>query len=687
MHIKRILLVAGVFLLALAAAGCGPKRFPWPLESQNHLDDTSVMEVTTISSNYDRLRSRVLVRKITRATRANLDYAAYHANMMTFSPVPETGLAVAACVPGPEKLFGGLLLPGSIVSSIHLTRLSADERTKPMAFSPLVDVLSQWNYDKASPLDDARTAVRSESWGGQKSIQVTYQEITSLYLHTQGQQVEWWVKIEFAPWAKLFDDMPDEDQDGYPEIYAQLKPELIAPELLDYLQKDYAVKLLNRAEVKAWANELASYWYPSFNTDILDLAGQTSWPLAETEKEVIAEIEGRKIDNPAVVIRGKPRGQALYNLFVVEGLVKEDKPQTPDVVDTQLGGKRRPVVLLEPQKKLLNQQLQTYGTGSWEKWAAKVANYRRQLQSKLKKRPKELKAIEGRQGFLFFRNSIDYVVGGDLQKQPEGKNPFSTIVDFKNYLEKLGVDFLLVPIPTKVEVFPDKILAGKFDPGKLPVLNPYGRKFLAELTDAGVEVVDLLPAYLKARAEQKKAQEFLYQPQDTHWTDRGLRLTARLIGKRIELYDWYRQLSKKPVKYSQKKTVFKRHGDLVSRLADKEKGRYKPQSLIGYQVLTPAGELYDDDAASPIVVLGDSFTGVFQRTYCRNAGISAHIAKEIQFPVDLVMSYGGGPNVRKKLLRRGEDALRKKYLVVWMFASRDLYNYWENWEPLQEKKQ
>ncbi|MBW1870799.1 MAG: hypothetical protein JRJ19_01975 [Deltaproteobacteria bacterium] len=105
MHIKRILLVAGVFLLALAAAGCGPKRFPWPLESQNHLDDTSVMEVTTISSNYDRLRSRVLVRKITRATRANLDYAAYHANMMTFSPVPETGLAVAACVPGPEKLF------------------------------------------------------------------------------------------------------------------------------------------------------------------------------------------------------------------------------------------------------------------------------------------------------------------------------------------------------------------------------------------------------------------------------------------------------------------------------------------------------------------------------------------------------------------------------------------------------
>jgi acetyltransferase AlgX (SGNH hydrolase-like protein) len=685
MSIQRTIICvsAVVFLLA---AGCGPKRFPWPLQGKQPADDASAKQVTTISSNYDRLRSRVLVRKITRATRANLDYAAYHANMMTFSPAPESGLAPAAFVPGPEKLFGGMLLPGSIVSSIQQTSLSAEERARPMAFSPLVDVLSQWNYDKASPLDDARTAVRSESWGAQKSIQVTYQEITDLYLHQKAKQAEWWVKIEFAPWARLFEDMPDEDQDGYPEIYARLKPDLIAPELMDYLQKEYAGKLLNRTEVKAWANELASYWYPSFNTDIFDMAGQSAWPVAETEKEVLAEIKGLKVDNPAVVMRGKPRGQALYNVFVVEGLVKEDKPKTADPSQAQPNEVRTPTVLLEPQKKLLDQQLEEYGAGSWEKWAGKVAKYQRRLKSKLAKRPKELKAIEGRQGFLFFRNSVDYVVGGDLQKQPKGKNPFSTIVDFKNYLEKLGVDFLLVPVPTKVEVFPDKILAGKFDRGKLPVLNPYGRKFLAELTEAGVEVVDLLPAYLKARSEQKKAQEFLYQPQDTHWTDRGLRLTARLIGQRIEKYEWYRKLSEKPVKYSQKKAVFKRHGDLVSRLAEKEKGRYKPQELIGYQVLTPQGELYDDDAASPVVVLGDSFTGVFQRTYCRNAGISAHIAKEILFPVDLVMSYGGGPNVRKKLLRRGEDALRKKRLVIWMFAARDLYNYWEDWEPLQEKK-
>jgi len=51
---------------------------------------------------------------------------------------------------------------------------------------------------------------------------------------------------------------------------------------------------------------------------------------------------------------------------------------------------------------------------------------------------------------------------------------------------------------------------------------------------------------------------------------------------------------------------------------------------------------------------------------CEHGGVSAHIAKEIGYPVDLVMSYGGGPNVREKLLRRGEEKLKTKKLVIWM---------------------
>jgi alginate O-acetyltransferase complex protein AlgJ len=49
------------------------------------------------------------------------------------------------------------------------------------------------------------------------------------------------------------------------------------------------------------------------------------------------------------------------------------------------------------------------------------------------------------------------------------------------------------------------------------------------------------------------------------------------------------------------------------------------------------------------------------------------------------MSYGGGPNVRQKLMRRGADALDSKKLVIWIMTARDLYDHWENWEPLSSR--
>ena len=101
-------------------------------------------------------------------------------------------------------------------------------------------------------------------------------------------------------------------------------------------------------------------------------------------------------------------------------------------------------------------------------------------------------------------------------------------------------------------------------------------------------------------------------------------------------------------------------------------------------MLARGGALYEDDADSPIVILGDSFTGVYELTDAEHAGVSAHVAKNISYPVDLVMSYGGGPNVRNKLMRRGAEELGRKKLVVWLMTARDLYNYWEDWEQLRK---
>jgi hypothetical protein len=102
-------------------------------------------------------------------------------------------------------------------------------------------------------------------------------------------------------------------------------------------------------------------------------------------------------------------------------------------------------------------------------------------------------------------------------------------------------------------------------------------------------------------------------------------------------------------------------------------------------VVNPDGSLYEDDLDSPIIVLGDSFTGVYELMDCEHAGVTAHIAKQIGYPVDLVMSYGGGPNVREKLVKRGLGKLAGKKLVIWMMTARDLYDHAEGWQRLGKK--
>jgi len=97
-------------------------------------------------------------------------------------------------------------------------------------------------------------------------------------------------------------------------------------------------------------------------------------------------------------------------------------------------------------------------------------------------------------------------------------------------------------------------------------------------------------------------------------------------------------------------------------------------------VIDPDGQLYADDPSSPIVVLGDSFTGVFELEDCKHAGLTAHLARELGVPIDLIMAQGSGPTIRGRFVRRGPDAIAQKKLVVWTVVSRDLYHYWSPWK-------
>ena len=669
---------------SLACATTGA-RFPWP--ARGPAISATRADVTTVNATYRRTTSQVLVRKISRPSRASLDYAAYHANFMNADPAPEGSLVGdRGKTPNTANPFGGVLAADSLTGSIAGTSLTPDERTHPLALPPLLEMLTSKHIAEAERLEEVAARIRAEKWGLAGGPQIVRQTATELFVHDpgQGRPAEIWIKVEFAPWFTGFSSSPDEDGDGVAEIYGRVADAALgsAQDVVKFIRNDYEGKVLTATEVKAWAHQLASYWYPSYNTDLV--AAPAKWPTADTEAAIRQELGPLTFSAPTVVMRGKPLGNSVYNVFLVENTdgdkaAPKDAPATlaPNLPASVPSPNPAPVIM-EIQKELA-----AHG-GSWTTWSAELAALHASLKKRLEAMPSGARAIKGSDGFLFFRQSLAYVTGGDLGEQVGDRNPIPVIVEFKKLLAEQGVDFLFVTVPTKVEIFPDKTGKAPGDPklarfaGK--IVNPFERKFLLDLSDRGVEVLDLLPAFLDARDTQ--AGEPLYQIQDTHWTSRGLELAARIVAARIRNYEWYKGLAAHRQAFTTKDESFTRHGDLVSRLPEAERAGISPETLVGHQVVSPNGSLYDDDPDSPVVLLGDSFTGVYQLMDCEHAGVSAHIAKEIGYPVDLVMSYGGGPNVREKLLKRGLDKLGSKKLVIWMMTARDLYDHAEGWQPV-----
>ncbi len=667
----------GALLAAHLAVACrpGPAQSPWGEASAGPAAGRD--DVRTVSPGYARTRSQVWVREVTRPTRAALDYAAYHANFMIADLEPESPLP-ADVRPDVSNPFSGKLETASLTADIASTSLSAQERRQPLAFAPLSEWLQSRKVEGAAELAEVGSAVRSERWGVALPPGISSQQLSELFVHEPNSgPPELWAKVEFQPWFSPFRGSADQDGDGYPEIYGRVPPALTSAAVVASIQREYASDVLEPAEVNAWANHLSSYWYPSFNTDLLP-AGE-HWPDEHTEQSIQSELGGSTFAAPTIVLRGKPLGPATYNVFLVRG----------DAPEASAGDEAGPLLALSPSQPspraepvvaALKAELERSGASNYAAWQARLRPFHQALRKRMKAIPPGAKAVAGTDGYLFFEGSLKYVVGGDLEKQPEGKNPLPIIVEFKRQLEQRGVDFLFVPVPTKVEIFPEK-LEPEFSELDGAIVNPYLRKLVSSLSREGVEVLDLLPAFLGAKGA---AGESLYQHQDTHWGDRGLRLAAERLGARIREYPWYPQLARHTRDFTEREVSFTRFGDLHSRLPEPEQKSYTPETLAAHQVLGPDQQPYAGDPRSPIVLLGDSFTAVYELMDAEHAGVSAHIARGIGYPLDLVMSYGGGPNVRTKLLRRGWDSLETKRLVIWMMTARDLYDYWEEWEPLSE---
>jgi alginate O-acetyltransferase complex protein AlgJ len=546
---------------------------------------------------------------------------------------------------------------------------------------PLQNAL--WEKLEIDAIAQISSAINSEKWAD-PDIFKPYQEVVAGYLHETDAGTEIWVKVEFMPWVKFLEGITDEDKDGFKEVFGKLNLENVSSEIqqkaFDWITKEYMAKVLDREQIVDWITNLASYWYPSLNTDLVDMTGKTEWPDKDTEKKVRRKLKKTVVKNPIAVMRGNPHGKPIYNIFVVEGLEEEQKEEVADEsagsADKKLDG--RVSENFKQNDIRFKKELKPFG--NYEAWTKVNAKLIQTQQNILKKLPPGQMGFKGKGDWVFFGKSLAYTTAGDLAKQSNDKNPLPHLVVLKKYFDEQNINLLFVPIPNKVEIY-FKSLGMAVPKKSQSILYPYGRKFLADLQKAGIEVIDLLPHFLKAMKEDSKHKANVYQRQDTHWTNRGIQIAAQLIADRVKEYAWFGELEK--VEYKVVDTTFSRIGDIVNRLPEADRTKYPAVKLDAKQVYTPEGKPYRGGRTSPVMLIGDSFTGVFEYVDCKSAGVGANIAAKTGVPVDVITSWGGGPLVRAKMMRARQKYLGSKRLVIYMMVARDMYDYSQSWEPLK----
>ncbi len=245
-------------------------------------------------------------------------------------------------------------------------------------------------------------------------------------------------------------------------------------------------------------------------------------------------------------------------------------------------------------------------------------------------------------------------------------------------LEELGIQLLVVPIPLRIQIYPEHL---EGVPEQLEFTG-YGAGMaptLLSVAEDGIEVLDLLPAFSAARyGEFNEADERLYFDYDLHWTPRGVGLAADEIAGRIKRTQWFTQ---GPERQGDNFLVKREQGNwsiLNNKKLDLLEAR-RPVKVWFERVLTEEGEsAHEKDAQSQILLIGDSFSGIFNG---KGADMASLLYARLGHRIDTITLPGGGSSIWKSLSRRGKDGMKDKRVVIWLCSVRD-FNRKHKYVPL-----
>jgi hypothetical protein len=273
------------------------------------------------------------------------------------------------------------------------------------------------------------------------------------------------------------------------------------------------------------------------------------------------------------------------------------------------------------------------------------------------------KALIGRNGWVFYRPDVRYLIEADRPEPDDGSSiwaePAATgtrrdsvaraIVQYRDQLRERGMELLVVPVPSKASVYPDELTLRA--EGMETEFRSPTEELLTELRRRDVQTVDLFALFRDARRKGRGSSttEAYYLATDTHWTPAGARLAAEAVARKLRDLEsatagspsrghgWRANRGTLPIagnghpthrrEYSTRRVRVARHGDILEMTEIPGiRDRFSPEVVECEQVLDPrvgpmvpgAGGRDGTYANSPlrdtprVLVLGDSFCRIYQ---------------------------------------------------------------------------
>jgi alginate O-acetyltransferase complex protein AlgJ len=287
------------------------------------------------------------------------------------------------------------------------------------------------------------------------------------------------------------------------------------------------------------------------------------------------------------------------------------------------------------------------------------------------------RVITGADGWLFLPSEVRFLSVGKFWGEDASKvsraqksdqaDPLPAILNFRDQLKQRGIELLLVPVPPKAAVYPEKILS-EFN-GRREDATRFLHLFYEELRSHDVDVLDLSALFIEKRQGEHGAA---FCQTDTHWSGAGCATAGQQIAEKV------RSKLGLPVnrdKYSAEWKEIQISGDLVTLLRSDVQKPAREKLQIRAVTDKATAKPIQSDPNSSVLLLGDSHTLVYHEFHAENAGLADQIAENLGFAPEWIGTRGSGAStVRSDLYRRSRHNpgyLSKKKIIIWCFAARE----------------